>query len=122
MDSLPGDRDTIAAIATPPGVGGIGIIRVSGSGSEKLGQKITNKKLGHAKPTYTDFVFNGELVDQGIAMLFRGPRSFTGEDVLELLGDGGPVVMKMLLEAVCALGARVARPGEFSERAFLMKK
>lgn len=122
MDSLPGDRDTIAAIATPPGVGGIGIIRVSGSGSEELGQKITNKKLGHAKPTYTDFVFNGELIDQGIAMLFRGPRSFTGEDVLELQGHGGPVVMKMLLEAVCALGARVARPGEFSERAFLNEK
>ena len=122
MDSLPGDRDTIAAIATPPGVGGIGIIRVSGSGSEKLGQKITNKKLGHAKPTYTDFISNGELIDQGIAMLFRGPRSFTGEDVLELQGHGGPVVMKMLLEAVCALGARVARPGEFSERAFLNEK
>ena len=122
MESFPGDRDTIAAIATPPGVGGIGIIRISGSGSEELGQKITNKKLGHAKPTFTDFVFNGELVDQGIAMLFRGPRSFTGEDVLELQGHGGPVVMKMLLEAVCALGARVARPGEFSERAFLNEK
>ena len=71
MDSLPGDRDTIAAIATPPGVGGIGIIRVSGPASKELGQKITNKKLGHAKPSYTDFVFNGELVDQGIAIFFR---------------------------------------------------
>ena len=122
MDSLPGDRDTIAAIATPPGVGGIGIIRVSGPASKELAQKITNKKLGHAKPSYTDFVFNGELVDQGIAIFFRAPRSFTGEDILELQGHGGPVVMKILLEAVCTLGARIAKPGEFSERAFLNEK
>ena len=122
MDSLAGDRDTIAAIATPPGVGGIGIIRVSGPASNELGQKITNKKLVHAKPSYTDFVFNEELVDQGIAIFFRAPLSFTGEDILELQGHGGPVVMKMLLEAVCNLGARIARPGEFSERAFLNDK
>ncbi len=116
------ERDLIAAIATPAGSGGIGIIRVSGRGAKELGEKLGNKCLEPRKAQYCEFRIGRDLIDQGIALFFEGPNSFTGEDVVELHGHGGPVVMNSLLQAVCSEGARVARPGEFSERAFLNDK
>jgi tRNA modification GTPase len=114
--------DTIAALATPPGRGGVGIIRVSGPACRKIAEAM----IGHCPaPRYAHYgPFRGPEgnIDEGIAMLFHGPHSFTGEDVLELQGHGGPIIMDMLLERCVALGARLARPGEFSERAFLNDK
>jgi tRNA modification GTPase len=115
--------DTIAALATPPGRGGVGIIRVSGTAAPMIAQAI----LGfHPKPRYAHhapfLAADGSALDEGIALYFPNPHSFTGEDVLELQGHGGPVVMAWLLKRVCELGARLARPGEFSERAFLNDK
>src|SRR3990167_10148477 len=111
--------DTIAAIATPPGRGGIGIIRISGPETKKIAENI----LGRVpKPRYAEYhVFKnaGVVIDEGIALFFPAPHSFTGEDVIELHGHGGPVVMDRLLACLLNMGARVARPGEFSERAFL---
>ena len=115
--------DTIAAIATPPGRGGVGIIRVSGPLAKKISEKILGKTL---KPRYADYLSffdqNNETIDSGLALYFVAPNSFTGEDVLELQGHGGPVVMDLLLQRVISLGARIANPGEFSERAFLNDK
>ena len=116
------ERDLIAAIATPAGTGGIGIIRISGLGARELGEKLGNKNLEHRKAQYCEFRNDRDVIDQGIVLFFEGPNSFTGEDVVELHGHGGPVVMNNLLQAVCSEGARVARPGEFSERAFLNDK
>ncbi|MES2917901.1 MAG: tRNA uridine-5-carboxymethylaminomethyl(34) synthesis GTPase MnmE [Pseudomonadota bacterium] len=114
-------KDTIAAIATPPGRGGVGIVRVSGPRALAIGSAV----LGRETLPRRQVVFgafrdgDGQPLDEGIALYFQGPRSFTGEDVVELQGHGGPVVMDLLLRRVLALGARMARPGEFSERAFL---
>lgn len=117
------DSDTICAIATPPGRGGVGIVRVSGRLAASIAEAMT---LQHLKPRhawYGDFLdTDGQVLDQGIALFFPGPHSFTGEDVLELQGHGGPVILDLLLQRVMALGARLARPGEFSERAFLNDK
>ena len=115
--------DTIAAIATPAGRGGIGVIRVSGPAVRAIAQAI----LGSAPaPRYAEFRSfrdaDGRPIDHGIALYFPMPHSFTGEDVLELQGHGGPVVLDLLLKRVLGLGARLARPGEFSERAFLNDK
>ncbi|ABL98220.1 tRNA uridine-5-carboxymethylaminomethyl(34) synthesis GTPase MnmE [Shewanella amazonensis] len=116
--------DTIVAQATAPGRGGVGIIRVSG----KLASDVAHTLLGHLpKPRYADFcdfkAADGSVIDQGIALFFKGPNSFTGEDVLELQGHGGQVVMDMLIRAVLKVkGVRIARPGEFSEQAFMNDK
>lgn len=115
--------DTIAAVATPPGRGGVGIIRVSGKACQSIAEKILQKPLKVREATYLPFHdLNGNVLDQGIAILFKGPNSFTGEDVLELQGHGGPVILDMLLKEVLKAGARIAKPGEFSERAFLNDK
>lgn len=115
--------DTIAAVATPPGRGGVGIIRVSGKACQTIAEKILQKPLKVREATYLPFHdLNGNVLDQGIAILFKGPNSFTGEDVLELQGHGGPVILDMLLKEVLKAGARIAKPGEFSERAFLNDK
>lgn len=116
-------KDTISAIATAPGRGGIGIVRISGP----LVAKIAEKVLGRLpQPRYATFANfrddNLDAIDQGIGLYFPGPDSFTGEDVLELQGHGGPVVLDMLLNRVVRLGARIAEPGEFSQRAFLNDK
>lgn len=117
------NRETIAAIATPSGRGGVGIVRVSGPDVRDIAQRIIPTQLPPRKAVYTKFtMMNGEIIDEGIAILFVSPDSFTGEDVLELQGHGGPVVMDRLLQCVLAQGARLARPGEFSERAFLNDK
>ncbi|MFK5914647.1 MAG: tRNA uridine-5-carboxymethylaminomethyl(34) synthesis GTPase MnmE [Woeseiaceae bacterium] len=115
--------DTIAAIATPPGRGGVGIIRVSGPLVKEIAQQILAKL---PKPRFADYLpfldSKSETIDSGLALYFVAPNSFTGEDILELQGHGGPVVMDLLLQEVVRLGARIANPGEFSERAFLNDK
>lgn len=117
------DTDTIVAIATPPGRGGVGIVRLSGKNLEPFVEGFLNKNLQPRVASYGSFLGEaGEVLDQGIALLFVAPHSFTGENVLELQGHGGPVVLDRLLQRALALGARLARPGEFSERAFLNDK
>ncbi|HFV9294407.1 MULTISPECIES: tRNA uridine-5-carboxymethylaminomethyl(34) synthesis GTPase MnmE [Serratia] len=116
--------DTIAALATPPGRGGVGILRISGRGAKDVALAVLGKL---PKPRYADYLpfrdAEGNTLDQGIALWFPGPNSFTGEDVLELQGHGGPVILDLLLKRVLALpDVRIARPGEFSERAFLNDK
>jgi tRNA modification GTPase len=117
------DLDTIAAIATPSGRGGVSIVRISGPQAWSIAQQITGKSPQPRVPTVSQFKdAAGAIVDEGIALLFRGPASFTGEDVAELHGHGGIVVTQLLLAACLDRGARLARPGEFSERAFLNNK
>ena len=117
------DSTTIAALATAPGRGGVGIIRLSGPDSLAIAEQIL--KLS-PKPRFAHYLpFYGKddiVLDSGIALFFPGPNSFTGEDVIEFQGHGGPVVMDMLLQRIFSLGALPARPGEFSERAFLNDK
>lgn len=114
--------DTIAAIATPPGRGGVGVVRVSGHGLLPLASRLTGKPVERIQPRralLADFLAaDGGLLDQGLLIYFPAPHSFTGEDVLELHGHGGPVVMHTLLTRCLELGARLAEPGEFSRRAF----
>jgi tRNA modification GTPase len=115
--------DTIAAPATPPGAGGVGVLRLSGPDSRRIGEMVTGKALKARIAHFRPFLdAEGQTIDSGIALYFQGPASFTGEDVVELQGHGGPVVQAMLLRRVLELGARPARPGEFSERAFLNDK
>lgn len=112
--------DTIAAIATPPGKGGVGVIRLSGSHALEIGERLSSIKLTARKAHYARFCDqDSEVLDTGLAIYFAGPNSFTGEDVVELQGHGGPVIQDLLLREVIRLGARQARAGEFSERAFL---
>lgn len=116
--------DTIVAQATPPGRGGVGIVRISGRAASLIAQAILGKL---PKPRYADYLpfrdTDGSTLDQGIALWFPGPNSFTGEDVLELQGHGGPVILDLLIKRILALpDVRIARPGEFSERAFLNDK
>jgi tRNA modification GTPase len=136
MNKLIIDTDTIAAIATPPGRGGVGIIRVSGPKTKAIASVITGSTL---KPRYahygsfyetdktssnntSDQLGTVSSIDSGLTLFFPGPHSFTGEDVLELQAHGGPVLLDLLLKEVIKNGARLARPGEFSERAFLNNK
>jgi tRNA modification GTPase len=115
--------DTIAAIATAPGRGGVGVIRISGSNMLPFAFALTGKTPKPRYATLADFkAADGSTVDSGILLFFPNPHSFTGEDVLELQGHGGPVVMQMLLARCLDLGARLAEPGEFSRRAFLNGK
>jgi len=115
--------DTIAAIATAAGRGGVGIIRCSGPQVASLITAIVGRPLEPRRAALADFRdAGGEIIDRGLALFFRAPRSYTGEDVLELHGHGGPVVLRELLKRCLELGARVARPGEFTERAFLNGK
>ncbi|MEX1213753.1 tRNA uridine-5-carboxymethylaminomethyl(34) synthesis GTPase MnmE [Saccharospirillum sp.] len=117
------DRDTICALATPPGRGGVGIIRVSGAGAAAIAVAILGHRPQVRNAHYGPFFdADQQPLDEGIALFFANPNSFTGEDVLELQGHGGPVILDLLLQRVMALGARLARPGEFSERAFLNDK
>ena len=116
-------KDTIVAIATPPGSGGVGVIRISGSKVAEITNSIIGDQLPPRTTNYRCFKSSDKrTIDQGLALFFAGPDSFTGEDVLELHGHGGSVVMNRLLKRVLELGARQARPGEFSERAFLNGK
>lgn len=114
--------DTICAVTTPPGRGGVGIIRISGPKCRDIASKILKIQPKVRYAHYSPFYSNDDILDQGIALLFAAPHSFTGEDVLELQGHGGPIILDMLLNEVIGLGARQAQPGEFSQRAFLNDK
>jgi len=116
--------DTIAAIATPPGRGGVGIIRISGPLALMIARQLTTTQAFNPRSfTFCSFYAkNQELIDQGLVLYFKGPHSFTGEDVVELQAHGAPVVLDRLLSECVLSGARLARPGEFSERAFLNDK
>ncbi|MRN38094.1 tRNA uridine-5-carboxymethylaminomethyl(34) synthesis GTPase MnmE [Neisseria sp. N95_16] len=115
---------TIAAIATAPGRGGVGVIRLSGKDLLPLAQALSGGKTPKPRVAlYTDFLdADGQAIDNGLMLYFAAPASFTGEDVIELQGHGGPVVMDMLLQRCFALGAKAAEPGEFTKRAFLNNK
>ena len=117
-------QPTIAAIATAPGRGGVGVIRLSGKNLLSLAQTLSGGKTPKPRTVlYTDFLgSDGQPIDNGILLYFAAPASFTGEDVIELQGHGGPVVMDMLLSRCLELGARMAEPGEFTKRAFLNNK
>jgi tRNA modification GTPase len=116
-------RDIIAAVATPPGQGGVAIIRVSGPSLPGLAEQLTGRTPKPRCATLTRFrSATGDVIDEGLLLYFPAPASFTGEDVLELHGHGSPVVMDMLVQRLIELGARPARAGEFSERAFLNNK
>ena len=115
--------ESIAAIATAPGRGGIGVVRVSGYGLSPLSLALTGRNLTPRFATYTNFLSsNGEILDQGIALFFEAPHSYTGEEVLEFQGHGGPAVLQSILQRCLELGARQAQPGEFTQRAFLNDK
>jgi tRNA modification GTPase len=119
-ERLAGHRDTIAALATPSGRGGIGVVRVSGPAVERIARSVIGRLPTPRVATYCAFLdARGEAVDEGIALHFDAPHSYTGEAVLELQGHGGPVVMQALLGACLDAGARLAEPGEFTRRAFL---
>lgn len=120
---MPQFTDTIAAIATPPGRGGVGMIRISGNKAAHIAKSLLSKMPSPRIAAFSNFKDeSGITIDKGLAIFFNAPNSFTGEDVLELHGHGGPAVMDCLLRRVLALGARMAKPGEFSERAFLNDK
>ena len=115
--------DTIAAIATAAGRSGVGIVRCSGARADSLVAAIVGRPLAPRRAVLADFLdARGETIDRGLALFYRAPHSYTGEDVLELHGHGGPVVLRELLKRCLELGARAARPGEFTERAFLNGK
>ncbi len=115
--------DVIAAVATPPGRGGVGVVKISGPGSREIAANLCRCEPAPRRCRYAAFYdAQGQVLDRGLLLFFQGPNSHTGEDVVELHGHGGPVVMDLLLRRVLALGARCARPGEFSERAFLNDK
>jgi len=117
------NADTIAAVATPPGRGGVGIIRVSGPHVPSLARQLLGSLPQPRLAELHSFRdVTGSVIDEGLCLYFPAPHSFTGEHVLELHGHGGPVILDLLLARILALGARQARPGEFSERAFLNDK
>ena len=119
---------TIAAQATAPGRGGVGIIRVSGPEAKKVAKVILGKvpeiRKAEYLPFYDNYLVNKrQVLDQGIALYFKGPNSFTGEDIIEFQGHGGPIILDMLLKAILAIpNVKMAKPGEFSEQAFLNDK
>lgn len=113
--------DTIAAVATAPGSGGVGIVRLSGPAAASIARDLCARRV--LRPRHAHHVRfldgAGDAIDDGIALLFQAPASYTGEDVVELQGHGNPVLLQAIVARCCALGARMARPGEFTERAFL---
>ncbi|WP_347259374.1 tRNA uridine-5-carboxymethylaminomethyl(34) synthesis GTPase MnmE [Rudaea sp.] len=115
--------DTIAAVATAAGAGGVGIVRISGPRSREIARELVGKNPQARKVHFATIRdADGEVLDRGLALYFAAPHSYTGEDVLELQAHGSPVVLDLILRRALALGARLARPGEFSERAYLNGK
>src|SRR5687768_15989265 len=111
--------DTIVAAATPPGRGGVGIVRVSGPKTPEIAATLVGDLPEPRRATLSAFLDQaGDPIDVGLTLFFPGPQSYTGEHVVELQGHGGPVVVERLVERCIELGARRARPGEFTERAF----
>jgi tRNA modification GTPase len=120
MPSAEAPRDTIAALATPPGRGGIGVVRISGSRAPDIARAVCGPLPEARRATYRFFRdARGEELDRGIVLYFAAPHSYTGEDVIELQGHGGPVILREVLGACLDAGARLAQPGEFTQRAFL---
>jgi len=116
-------QDTIAAIATPSGNGGVGIIRISGKQAKTIAETLVKKSLQPRHAHYAAFYdIDDSVLDSGIALFFPNPASFTGEDTVEIQGHGGSMILDMLLKRILSLGCRLANPGEFSERAFLNNK
>lgn len=116
-------QETICAVATAPGRGGVGIVRVSGPLAYSIAEQVTQISLKARHSHFCEFLDNDKnIIDQGLAIYFPGPNSFTGEDVFEFQGHGGPIILDLMIESIIKLGARLARPGEFSERAFLNDK
>ncbi|MBO9591859.1 MAG: tRNA uridine-5-carboxymethylaminomethyl(34) synthesis GTPase MnmE [Niabella sp.] len=128
MNVLSGFDDTIAAIATPPGIGAIGVIRLSGKTAIPVADAIFKGKKLEAQPTHTVHFGHiiapedGSLVDEVVVTLFKGPKSYTGEDVVEISGHGSPYILQKILEAAISAGARLAKAGEYTQRAFLNGK
>jgi len=117
------NADSIAAIATAQGRGGVGVVRVSGKDVSAIASQILGKLPVARHATYGDFLDeNGDVIDQGIALYFSAPNSYTGEEVLELQGHGGTAVLQLILQRCLGLGVRLAEPGEFTRRAFLNDK
>jgi tRNA modification GTPase len=115
--------DVVAAIATPPGRGGIGVVRISGPSLGNMLHALAARDVMPRRATRADFFgADGSVIDQGLVLYFPAPHSYTGEDVIELQGHGGPVVLQLLLRRCLELGARLAAPGEFTKRAFLNDK
>ncbi len=116
-------QDTIVAQATAPGRGSVGIVRVSGGRARDIAEIILQQELTPRYAHYLPFMDSkGNTIDEGLALFFPGPNSFTGEDVLELQGHGGPVILDLLIKEITKHNIRLARPGEFSERAFMNDK
>ena len=116
-------QDTIVAQATAPGRGSVGIVRVSGPKARLIAKTLVHQELTPRHAHFLPFFDQkGQTIDEGLALFFPGPNSFTGEDVLELQGHGGPVILDLLIKEITHHGIRLARPGEFSERAFLNDK
>lgn len=117
------DVDTVAAIATPAGIGGIGVVRLSGPDTTKIVKQVVRALPAPRIAQYRTFVTaDGDVIDRGLVLFFPAPNSYTGEDVAEFQCHGGPVVLNMLLVRLLELGARTAEPGEFTRRAFLNNK
>ncbi len=115
-------KDTIVAIATPQGNGGIGIVRISGINALKIANKITSKNLKPRHAIFTNISHNNEIIDNGIALYFKAPYSYTGEDIVEIQAHGNAFVLNLIIKAAIENGARMAKAGEFTERAFLNSK
>ena len=117
------NQETIVALSTPPGKGGVGIVRISGPAVDQISKDVLGTLPEIRRAEYLSFNgLDGSVIDRGLAIRFKAPNSFTGEDVLELQGHGGPVILDMLIRRVLEIAGRLARPGEFSERAFLNDK
>ena len=115
--------EAIAAIATPPGRGGIGVVRITGARLENMLRTLVGIDVEPRRATLADFrSLDGSVIDRGLVLFFPAPHSYTGEDVIELQGHGGPVILQLLLKRCLDLGARLASPGEFTQRAFLNDK
>lgn len=122
-DELSYPKDTIVAAATPPGVGGVAVVRLSGPGAGGIAERMAGALPPPRLATLTTFRgADGEPLDKGLILNFPAPNSYTGEHVVEIHGHGGPVVVASLVDAAVALGARIAAPGEFTQRAFLNDK
>jgi len=126
MNRLTDLQDTIVALATPPGVGAIGVIRLSGKDAMGIADMVFKGKKLASQASHTahfgHIVFNGEQIDEVVATLFKNPKSYTGEDVVEISGHGSPFILEKMIEVCIACGARLAQPGEFTLRAFLNGK
>ncbi|MDA1340150.1 MAG: tRNA uridine-5-carboxymethylaminomethyl(34) synthesis GTPase MnmE, partial [Verrucomicrobia bacterium] len=116
---MPFEKDTITACATPPGTSALALIRLSGPGSISIAEKLSGKQLPPRSPLPTHLRLQETILDEVVITTWPKPKSYTGEDLVEMSCHGNPIIVQSILQAICTLGARPARPGEFTERAFL---